>query len=116
MSGRSPNQDNITKKQLLMRYESRAVYFEHEYVVHNSYLPTFDELHLTLMAVGVYGEADAHASIYVSALGEKPDVERHTLHIPRCLRRVESRHTASRARVVPLPFFDKTAQLCIRLG
>lgn len=78
MSGALPNQDDITKKQLLMRYKSRAVHFKHEYVVHNSYLPTLDELHLALMTVGVYGEADAHAGIYVSGLGEKPDVERHT--------------------------------------
>lgn len=61
-----------------MRNKSRAVYFEHEYVVHNSYLPTLDELHLALMTVGIYSKADAHAGIYVSGLGEKPDVERHT--------------------------------------
>lgn len=99
-----------------MRYKSRAVHFKHEYVVHNSYLPTLDELHLALMTVGVNGEADAGAGVYMSRLGEKPDVERHSLHIPRCLRRVESRHTASRTRVVPLPFFNETTQFCIRLG
>lgn len=99
-----------------MRNKSRAVYFEHEYVVHNSYLPTLDEQHLALMTVGVNGEADAGAGVYMSRLGEKPDVERHSLHIHRRLRRVESRHTASRTRVVPLPFFNETTQLCIRLG
>lgn len=99
-----------------MRYKPRAVYFEHKYIVHNSYLPTLDELHLALMAYGVNGEADAGAGVYMSRLGEETNVERQTLHIPRCLRRVESGHTLPRARVVPLPFFNETTQLCIRLG
>ena len=38
-----------------MRYESRAVHLEHEYVVHNPYLATLDELHLALVAHGVNG-------------------------------------------------------------
>lgn len=52
----------------LMRYESRAVYFEHKYVVDNSYLATHHELHLALMAVGVYDEADACARVYMPPL------------------------------------------------
>ena len=111
MSGRSPNQDNITKKQLLMRYKSRAVHFKHEYVVHNSYLPTLDELHLALMAVDVYGETYACTDVYMSALGEKLDIERHTLHVPGCLRRIKTRDPASRARVIPLPFLHISAKL-----
>ena len=38
-----------------MRNKSRSVHFEHEYVVHNSYLPTLDELHLALVAYSVNG-------------------------------------------------------------
>lgn len=59
-----------------MRYKSRAVHFEHEYVVHNSYLPTLDELHLTLVAQGVNGEADAVAGVYMSRLGKETYVKR----------------------------------------
>lgn len=99
-----------------MRYESRAVHFKHEYVVHNPYLPALDELHLALMAHGVNGEAYAAASIYMPRLGEETNVERHTCHITRCLRRIETSDTLSRARVVPLPFFNETTQLCVRLG
>ena len=36
-----------------MRYKSRAVYFEHEYVIHNPYLATLHELHLALVAQGI---------------------------------------------------------------
>ena len=59
-----------------MRYESRAVHFKHEYVVHNSYLPALDELHLTLVAQCIYGEADAVAGVYMSRLGEETYVKR----------------------------------------
>ena len=38
-----------------MCYKSRAIHFEHEYVVHNPYLATLDELHLALVAHGVNG-------------------------------------------------------------
>lgn len=100
----------------LMRYESRAVYFEHKYVVDNSYLATHHELHLALMAVGVYDEADACARVYMPPLSEELDVERHALYVTRRLRRVESRHTLSSARIVPLPFFHVSAQLGIGLG
>ena len=99
-----------------MRYKSRAIYFEHKYVVDNSYLTTHYELHLALMAVGVYGKAYACASIYMPPFCEELDIERHSLHVTRCLRRVESRDTASRARIVPLPFFHISAQLCVGLG
>lgn len=100
----------------LMRYESRAVYFKHEYIVDNSYLATHHELHLALMAVGVYGKADACARVYMPPLSEELDIERHSLHVTCCLRRVESSDTASRARIVPLPFFHVSAQLCVGLG
>ena len=38
-----------------MRNKSRSVHLEHEYVVHNPYLATLDELHLALVAHGVNG-------------------------------------------------------------
>ena len=38
-----------------MRYKSRTVYFEHEYIVNNPYLATLHELHLALVAHGVNG-------------------------------------------------------------
>ena len=59
-----------------MRYKSRAVHFEHKYVVHNSYLATLHELHLTLVAQCIDGEADAVAGIYMSRLGKETNVER----------------------------------------
>lgn len=98
-----------------MRYESRAVYFEHKYIVDNPYLTTLHELHLALMAVGVYGEADACARVYVSCLGKELYVKRHTLHVSGCLLRIEARDSLSRAWVVPLPFLHKSAQLSVRL-
>lgn len=98
-----------------MRNESRAVYFQHKYIIDYPYLATFHELHLTLMAYGVNGEADAGASVYVSCLGEELDVERHTLHVSGCLRRIETRDSLSCAWVVPLPFFYKSAQLSVGL-
>lgn len=61
-----------------MRYKSRAVYFEHEYIVDNPYLATLHELHLALMAQGVNREADAGAGVYMSRLGKETYVERHT--------------------------------------
>ena len=95
----------------LVCYESRAVYFQHKDVIHNPYFTTLDELHLALMAVDVYGEAYACTDVYVSRLGEKLDVELHTLHVPGCLRRIKTRDPASRARVIPLPFLHISAQL-----
>ncbi len=61
-----------------MSYKSRAVYFEHEYIVDNPYFTTLDELHLALMAQGVNREADAGAGVYMSRLGKETYVERHT--------------------------------------
>ena len=100
----------MIKKQL-MRNESRAVYFQYKYIIDNPYLATLHKLYLALMAVGVYGKADACASVYVSCLGEELDVERHTLHVSGCLRWIEASDALSRAWVVPLPLLHKAAQL-----
>lgn len=100
----------------LVCYESRAVYFKHKDVIHNPYLTTHHELHLALMTVSVYSKADTHTSIYMSALGKELDIERHTLHVPGCLRRIEARDTLSRARVIPLPFLHISTKLGIGLG
>ena len=94
-----------------MRNKSRTVYFQHKYIVDNPYFTTLDELHLALMAVDVYGEAYACTDVYVSRLGEKLDVERHTLHVPGCLWRIKTRDPTSRARVIPLPFLHISAKL-----
>lgn len=94
-----------------MRNKSRTVYFQHKYIVDNPYLATLDELHLALMAVDVYGETYACTDVYMSALGEKLDIERHTLHVPGCLWRIEARDPTSRARVIPLPFLHISAKL-----
>lgn len=99
-----------------MRYKSRTVHFKHEYVVHNSYLATLHELHLALVAQCIYGEADAVAGVYMSRLGKETDVERQACYITRCLRRIETRDTLSRARVVPLPLFHKSAKFGVGLG
>ena len=98
-----------------MRYESRAVHFEHEYVVHNSYLPTLDELHLALVAHGVNGEAYAVACIYMPRLGEETDVERQACHVTCCLRWIKTSDTLPRARVVPLPLLHIAAKFCVGL-
>ena len=37
-----------------MRNKSRAVHFEHKYIVDNPYLATLHELHLALVAQCVY--------------------------------------------------------------
>lgn len=94
-----------------MRNESRAVYFQHKYIIDYPYLATFHELHLALMAYGVNGEADAGADVYVSRLCEETNVERHTLYVPGCLRWIEASDALSRAWVVPLPLLHKAAQL-----
>jgi hypothetical protein len=86
-----------------MRYKSRAVHFKHKYVIHNSYLATLHELHPSLVAQGVNGEADAVAGIYMPSLGKETDVERQACYITRCLRRIEPSDTLTCARVVPLP-------------
>ena len=98
-----------------MRYESRAIYLEHKYVVDNPYLPTLHKLHLALVAYGVNREADAGAGVYMSRLGEETNVERHTCHVACCLRRIEAGDTLSRARVVPLPLFHEAAKFSVGL-
>ena len=60
----------------LVRYKSRAIHFEHEYVIHYSYRATIHELHIALVTQGIDGEADAVAGIYMPCLGEETDVER----------------------------------------
>lgn len=99
-----------------MRYKSRAVHFKHKYVVHNPYLATLHELHLALVAQGVNGEADAVACVYMPRLCKETDVKRHSCYVPRCLRRIETRDTLSRARVVPLPLFHIAAKFGVGLG
>lgn len=59
-----------------MRNKSRSIYFEHEDVIHNPYCATLHELHLTLVAQCIDGEADAVAGIYMSRLGKETNVER----------------------------------------
>lgn len=98
-----------------MRYKSCAIHFKHKYIVDDPYLTTLHKLHLALMAVGIYGEADACAFINMASLGEELDVERHTLHITRCLWRIEARDSASCTRVVPLPFLHISTQLGVGL-
>lgn len=98
-----------------MRYESRAVHFEHKYVIHNSYLATLHELHLALMTQCIYGEADAVAGVYMSRLGKETYVKRQARHICRCLRRIETSDTLSSARVVPLPLLHKAAKFGVGL-
>lgn len=93
-----------------MRYESRTVYFEHEYIVHNPYLATIHELHSALVAQCINGEADAVACIYMPRLGEETDVEWQACHIPRCLWRIETSDALPCTRVVPLPLFHILAK------
>ena len=58
-----------------MCYKSRAVYFQHKYIVNNPYLATLHKLHLALVAQGINREADAVAGIYMPCLGKETDVE-----------------------------------------
>lgn len=94
-----------------MRNESRAVYFQHKYIVDNPYFTTLHKLYLALVTHGVNGEADAGAGVYVSRLGEETNVERHTLYVLSCLRWIEACDALSRAWVVPLPLLHEAAQL-----
>ena len=98
-----------------MCYKSRAIHFEHEYVVHNPYLATLHELYPSLMAKCVNGEAYAVAGIYMPRLGEETDVERQACHITRCLRWIKASDTLSRARVVPLPLLHVAAKFGVGL-
>ena len=99
-----------------MRYKSRTVHLQHEYIVHNPYLATLHELHLALVAHGVNGEADAVAGIYMPRLGKETDVEWQACHIPRCLWRIETSDALPCTRVVPLPLFHKSAKFGVGLG
>lgn len=99
-----------------MSYKSRAVYFQHKYIVDNPYFTTLDELHLALVAQCIDGETNAVAGVYMPRLGKKTDVEWQACHVTCCLRWIKAGDTLSRARVVPLPFFNETTQLCVRLG
>ena len=98
-----------------MRYKSRAVHFKHKYVIHNSYRATLHELHPSLVAQCVYGEADAVAGIYMPRLGKKTDVERQARHVSCCLRRIETCDTLTCARVVPLPLLYVAAKFGVGL-
>lgn len=99
-----------------MSYKSCSIHFEHEYVIHDPYLSTLHKLHSSLVAQGINGEADAVAGIYMPRLGEETDVEWQACHVSRCLRWIEARDTLSRARVVPLPLFHKSAKFGVGLG
>ena len=99
-----------------MRYKSRAIHFEHKDVVHYPYRATLHKLYPSLVAHGVNGEADTVACIYMPRLGEETDVEWQACYVPRCLRRIETCDTLSRARVVPLPLFHKSAKFGVGLG
>lgn len=98
-----------------MRNKSRAVYFQHKYIVDNPYFTTLNELYLALVAHGVNGEADAVAGIYMTRLGEETDVEWQACHITRCLRWIKASDTLSRARVVPLPLLYVAAKFGVGL-
>ena len=58
-----------------MSYKSCSVNFQHEDVVHNPYHATLHELHPSLVAQCVNGEADTVAGIYMPCLGKETDVE-----------------------------------------
>ena len=81
----------------------RAVYLKHQDVVHHSYFSTANKLHLALMTIYVNRQAYAVAFIDMACLGEKLDVERHTLHLSRCLRMYVTCHYAPAAWVYPSP-------------
>lgn len=98
-----------------MRYKSRAIHFEHKYVVHNPYLATLHELHLALVAYGVNGEAYAVAGIYMPRLGKETNIKRQACHVPRCLRRIKTCDTLPCARVVPLPLLYVAAKFGVGL-
>ena len=99
-----------------MRYKLRPIYFKHKYVIHNPYLATIHELHLTLVAHNIDGEAHAVAFIYVSRLGEELDVERQAAYVSCRLRWIVACHTVSCAWIIPLPLLHVAAKLCVRLS
>ena len=99
----------------LVRYKSRAVHLEHKDVIHHPYRATIHELHIALVAQGVNGEAYAVACIYMPCLGQETDIERQACHVTRCLWRIETCDTLTRARISPLPFFHIAAKFGIGL-
>ena len=98
-----------------MRNKSRAVYFQHKYIVDNPYFTTLHELHPSLVAQCIDGEADAVAGIYMPRLGKKTDVERQARHASCCLWRVETSDTLSCARIGPLPLLYVAAKFGVGL-
>lgn len=94
-----------------MRYKPRAVYFKHEYIVDNPYLATIYELHLTLVAHNVNGEAHAVALVYMPRLGEELDVERQAVYVSCRLWGIVAGDTITCAWVIPLPLFHVAAKL-----
>ena len=96
-----------------MSYKSCSVNLQHKDVVHNPYRATLHELHPSLMAQCVNGEAYAVAGIYMPRLGKETDVERQACHVSRCLRWIEPRDTLPCARVVPLPLFHILAKFSV---
>ena len=96
---------------VLMRYESRTVYFKHEYIVDNPYIATLYELHLTLVAHDVNGETHTVALVYMPRLGKKLYVERQAVYVSCRLWRIIASDTTACAWVVPLPLFHVAAKL-----
>ena len=99
-----------------MSYKSCSVHFEHEDVVHNPYHATLHELHPSLMAQCVNGEANTVACIYMTRRGKETDVEWQACHVPRCLWWIETSDALSCARVVPLPLFHIAAKFGVGLS
>ena len=99
-----------------MRDEPGAIHFENQDIVDHPYLAALHKLHPPLVAQGINRQADAVAIIHMSALGEKLDVERHSLHVPCCLGMHVACCPESRAWVIPLPLLSVSTQLCVGLG
>lgn len=95
-----------------MSNESRAVYFEHKYIVDNPYITALHELHLALMSQCVYREAHTVACINMSRLGDELDVKRMPPHLGGGLRMHVARDEIPAARVYPLPFLG----ICPQIG
>lgn len=93
-----------------MRYEPRAVYFDHKYVINNPYLATLYELHFTLVAHDVNGETNAVALVYMSCLGKKLNVERQAVYVLCRLWRIVAGDATACAWIVPLPLFHVAAK------
>ena len=96
-----------------MSYKSCSVNLQHEDVVHNPYRATLHELHSSLVAQCINGEAYAVAGIYMPRLGKETDVERQACHVSRCMRRIETSDTLPCARVVLLPLFHILAKFSV---